>query len=445
MLAVPIVRIQTQEKYRMRKHICLLVLCLMLTSCSLSTSQRETPTSSISLVSTPNTSIIATPHIPTTPPASPTPTLPLTPVPTSEPTVTPIIFASVKVAEKTRGIDTNNRHNVEMISHVETVGSAMDVEVAGNYAYVADGEVGLQVVDISAINELARQTTRLPKQSWRKLPGLAMTFNPHYVDSVHNRPYLGKGMRAYRLTVKDNLVYNAAWLAWQIVDVSDPLAPEEVYFQHARDYAFDIAAAGNYAYIANGTNGVRIIDVSDPTAPVEVSAYIPKDRYVRALTVMGNYLYVVGSGEGLYVVDISDPLNPIEVSTYTIPLLAWNVKVVGKQAFVVWNLWEAAGGPTPECPSGVSIIDVSTPETPIEVGNYCDPGEAMDVAIADNYMYVVGSRGSLRVLDIASLMTPVEVGFYDIPGDARSVTVTSDYIYVADVGGGLFILRFTPD
>jgi hypothetical protein len=435
------------EVHYMRHLISVLILCSMLTACSSSTFQPETPMSGISSLSTPNTSIIATPQIPTIPPASPTPTLTptRTPVPTPKPTVTPFFFAPVKVAEKTEGIDTNDRHNVEMISHVETVGIATDVAVVGDYAYVADEEVGLQVVDISAINKLAGQTTRLPKQSGRKLPGLAMAFKPHYVSSVHNRPYPGKRVWAYRLTVKDNLVYNAAWKAWQIVDVSDPLAPEEIHSQSGPDYVFDIAVTGDYAYIA-GNEGVRIMDVSSPTAPVEVNAYIPEDRYVCGLTVEGNYLYATGSSAGLYVVDVSDPLSPIEVSTYTVPLLAWNVKIVGNQAFVVWNLWEALSGPTPECPSGISIIDVSTPETPIEVGNYCcDPGEALDVAVADNYMYVVGSRGLLRVLDISNPMMPVEVGFYDMPGDAWSVIVVGDYIYVADAGGGLFILRFTPD
>jgi hypothetical protein len=336
-----------------------------------------------------------------------------------------------------------------MISHVETVGFAMDVAVAGNYAYVADEEVGLQVVDISVINELAGQTIYLSEQSWRKFPGLAMIYDPYYVSSVHNRPYLGKGMQAYRLTVKDDLAYIAAWGAWQIVDVSDPLAPEGISFQYTEGgtYAFDIAAAGDYAYIANGRNGVRIIDVSNPAAPVEVSAYIPEDRYVRGLTVVGNYLYVAGSGEGLYVVDVSDPLNPIEVSTYAVPLFAWDVEVVGNLAFAVWNLREADGGPSRECESGISIVDVSTPETPVELGSHCDPNRdgVSDVAVADNYIYVAAGIRGLRVLDISNPSLPTEVGFYDTPYDAYSVTTAGDYIYVADVDGGLFILRFTPD
>jgi hypothetical protein len=336
-----------------------------------------------------------------------------------------------------------------MISHVETVGFAMDVAVAGNYAYVADDEVGLQVVDVSAINEVSRRPTHVAKQPERKLPGLAVAYNPHHISSVHDQPHLGKTIQAYRLTVKDDLAYIAAWGAWQIVDVLDPPVPKGMSLQYTEGgtYAFDIAAAGDYAYIANGRNGVRIIDVSNPAAPVEVSAYVLEDGYVRGLTVVGNYLYVAGSGEGLYVVDASGSLNPIEISTYAVPLFAWDVEVAGNLAFVVWNLREADGGPSRECKSGISIIDVSTPETSVELGSHCDPNRdgVSDVAVADNYIYVAAGIRGLRVLDISNPALPTEVGFYDTPYDAYSVTTAGDYIYVADVDGGLFILRFAPN
>lgn len=431
----------------MRHLIYLLILCLMLTACSLSTSQRETPTSGISLLSTPNTSIIATPQVPTTPHASPTPTLTPTPVPTSKPTVTPTSFASVKVAEETNGIDTNDRHNVEMISHVETVGSAMDVAVAGNYAYVADAEAGLQVVDISVISDLTRHLSPIHHQSRGKLPGLTKLCNSWYFYGTLNRPCYGPERQAYRVVIQDGLAYIAALESWRIVDVSVPLTPKELSRRYeGDDYFWDIVASGNYAYIAAGFDGVQVMDVSNPTAPVAVSTYRPKDEYIQGVTIGGNYLYAAGSGPGLYVLDVVDPLHPIEVSTYTIPSLAWDIEIAGDQAFVVWNLRHTAGGPPRECGSGVTIIDISTPETPVEVGRYCDPSRegASDVAVANNYMYVAAGDRGVRVLDISDPTVPTEVGFYDTPGDARSVAVAGNYVYVAD-GEGVFILRFMPE
>lgn len=353
------------------------------------------------------------------------------------------------MAGETDDIDTNDRHNVELISYVETVGSATDVAVAGDYAYVADGDVGLQVVDISIINELAGQTIHLPKQSRRKPPGLVMVYDVHHMSSVHHGHALGGRVPAYRLTVKDDLVYFVGWGALQIVDISDQLAPERVDPQSIEvgDYA-DLAVERNHAYLANGTDGVRIIDVSNPAAPVEVSAYKPEERYIRGLTVAGKYLYAAGSSESLRIVDVSDPLNPVEVSTYTVPLFAWDVEVRGDRAFVVWNLRGTGGGPSRECESGVSIVDVSTPETPVGVGQYCDPSRrgASDVAVVEHYMYVAAGEHGLRVLDISDPTAPREVGFYDTPGDVFSVTVDGDYIYVTDAyEGGLFILRFAPD
>jgi DNA-binding beta-propeller fold protein YncE len=65
--------------------------------------------------------------------------------------------------------------------------------------------------------------------------------------------------------------------------------------------AQDVAAAGNYAYVADGNRGLRVIDVADPTHPAEVGYYIPPNlnHWANGVAVVGNFVYVAEDKAGL--------------------------------------------------------------------------------------------------------------------------------------------------
>jgi hypothetical protein len=46
-------------------------------------------------------------------------------------------------------IDISNPSNPVFKGNYDTSGSAWDVQIVGNYAYVTDGDSGLQIIDIS--------------------------------------------------------------------------------------------------------------------------------------------------------------------------------------------------------------------------------------------------------------------------------------------------------
>ncbi len=57
------------------------------------------------------------------------------------------------VTGEQRGLYITNRNNGNIISEVNTPGTAIDVKVHDNYAYVADKEYGISVIDISDITQ----------------------------------------------------------------------------------------------------------------------------------------------------------------------------------------------------------------------------------------------------------------------------------------------------
>ena len=86
-----------------------------------------------------------------------------------------------------------------------------------------------------------------------------------------------------------------------------------------------------------------------------------------------------------------------------------------------------------------TVIDISDPAFPAQVGSWDTPGIAFGVAAAGAYAYVADAEEGLRVIDISDPAAPVEVGFWDTPGEAQGVAVAGGYVYLADCGWGLVI------
>src|SRR5262245_56888488 len=79
------------------------------------------------------------------------------------------------------------------------------------------------------------------------------------------------------------------------------------------EIAYDIEVSGNYAYLAKGTNGLRIYDISDPRKPFRVG-YVNDGGTAYGITISGNYAYLSSHTNGVLIYDISSPSNPVRVA-----------------------------------------------------------------------------------------------------------------------------------
>src|SRR4030042_413570 len=159
--------------------------------------------------------------------------------------------------------------------------------------------------------------------------------------------------------------------------ILDDESPVGVGLAHALEYPLKVYISGKYAYVASiDDSGLSIIDISDPTNPVEVG-YIQDDsqlggtatalNHPEGVFVSGKYAYISSwIDDSLSVIDVSNPSYPTEVGYIlddsqggTAIALdgACEVYVVGKYAYV-----------TGFYDHGLSIINVSDPTNPIEVG-----------------------------------------------------------------------------
>jgi len=193
---------------------------------------------------------------------------------------------------------------------------------------------------------------------------------------------------------------------------------------------YDVAIAGDYAFVASGLNGLQVVNIANPGAPtVEVGADTPGEAYAIALS--GNYAYVADRpwyqvGPSLQIVNVSDPENPSVVGDgLAMPGDPRDVVVYGDYAFVVINT------PSPS----VQVVDVTVKTDP-EVVAVVELSAPWGAAVSDDgvYLYVADNLQGLRVIDVSNRLSPQIVATADTPGYAHGVALSGSYAYGNDVG-----------
>lgn len=196
-------------------------------------------------------------------------------------------------------IDVSDPANPVGVGSYYAPGTAFDVAVSGNYAYVAKynpstpNNGGLEVIDVSDPT------------------------NPRLVGGCD----IGTGP-AYDVALLGNYAYVAAWYAGlRVFDVSDPTNCMHVGGCETTGPAYSVAVSGSYAYVATYNphvpdGGLEVIDVSNPTNCVPVGAWLTTRGYASGVAVSGRSAWLADVFAGLQAIDVSDPTNCVQVGSY---------------------------------------------------------------------------------------------------------------------------------
>jgi len=94
-----------------------------------------------------------------------------------------------------------------------------------------------------------------------------------------------------------------------IVDVTTVPALRRSY--DTAGYAKGVAVSGDYAYVANGSNGLVIVDVSSKSAPALAGSYDTVGS-AQGVAVSGDYAYVADGVNGLVILRMDAVLTPLK-------------------------------------------------------------------------------------------------------------------------------------
>jgi len=209
-----------------------------------------------------------------------------------------------------------------------------------------------------------------------------------------------------------------------VVDVSaDP--PSIVGSYDAEGDTQDLAAAGGYAYLAYGYEGVHIVDVREPTNPHLVGLCGVSNScstgHLTRLAVQDDILlasFDSGFG-GLTVISVANPMRPAKLSVlhpfgFVHGLTALHGNLYGGgTALRVLNVSESG-----------ALSEIAS--VPLYEGYVSDGG----ISAGMGYVYVVTHPGGLYVVSIADPADPRIAGSLPLAGSTR-VARAGDYLFVA--------------
>jgi hypothetical protein len=277
------------------------------------------------------------------------------------------------------------------------------VVVSGQYAYLADGGRGLQVLDIGD----ARRPTAVGGYRGSSPQSVAMAGS--------------------------HVIFLAPFRA---LDVANPNRPEVLGTVEDNECS-NIALAGDVAYLT-GNSTLRAVDVSDPAAP-KVLAVIPLGGAGNGLVASRLNAFVGCNANGLNILDVHMPTEPRRGGIYYPDTPVRDVAVHGNSAYLTVS--EDSGQETIDV-AGLEVIDIADLQRPVRTSKITLPVVAHVSLMAGSYACVTGD--GLRVIDLGDPAQPVCVGQHQLGTSTFGLQVVGNLAYVAAGEYGLAIYRLTP-
>lgn len=306
----------------------------------------------------------------------------------------------------------------KQIGEYRSVGLVGDVAVSKDYAYVADGYGNLNIVEVHNPAGL----TRLSSLSDLGLP----------VD---------------RIAVANGYAFLGIWdSGLTVVDVRNARRPNLVAQLELGGGNMRLAATGEYVYLVSDLTvfddtsrpQLRVLDVKSPTQPRIIGSLMLTGSGYSKIMIEDGYAYI-GSQGRLEVVNVTDPTTLRKVGEFAVSPVEseywWSMTVGGQYAYFIRR------AKVEPYPVEFLVIDLTDPSLPKQSTILPLSRGGNDVTMAGNYAYVLGTDG-VSVIDVSNPTQPREVGVFEFGGS--KIVADGDYLYVAGGDSGLLILRAIP-
>lgn len=216
-----------------------------------------------------------------------------------------------------------------------------------------------------------------------------------------------------------------------ILNIADPKNPVLAGSFDTAGTANDVAVSNGYAYVADGSDGLVVINVSNPAAPALSGSY-SKAGVAEGVSVQSNCVYLVSGTNGLVVFDISNPaLLQYKGKTYNELRSMHDVFIQQNSAYVA--MYEDLKRFNVSNPVPASILADAAASGGLTLWNVTGiHGDGSVIAAAAGVNGIRLMNTNLAVL-----------GSYNTDGTASGVFVSGNYVYVADGTNGLVVLDIT--
>jgi hypothetical protein len=315
----------------------------------------------------------------------------------------------------------------------------LQVQLRGEYAYVAAGEGGLRVYDVAQIDQkgfseriVTAPVSRFGQKFWVKTK---------YATAVAAPTTLAVDPARWRMKSDGTMIdpESAARLVGderkQLVNEEQSIHPLFAYLYVVDKYEGLILV--NAATLLDGDPLNNYLKRALDPAQYPKGAFNPDGALDEAnnITIAGNYAYIT-TATALVVVSIDQPLQPRIVRRIALK----NPKSIAIQfryGFVVDD-------------EGFKVVDVTEPEHAKLIPASVPLRDAHDVYVARTYAYVANGKEGIAIIDVETPDQPRLDQTFNADGQLNDVhqvkiamTNASLFAYVADGRNGLRILQLT--
>lgn len=306
----------------------------------------------------------------------------------------------------------------------DTPGEANSIFIDGDYVYIADGNNGLQIIDIK------------DKE------------NPKIIGNFDTDGFLND------VFVKDDYAYLADTQSFTIIDINDKSNPKlitsyDLFKEGTTSYLKRLSEGdkllinypnvnsvfidGEYAYLTDNI-GLKIFNITDKSKPILVGSidtfYNSKKVYVN-----NNFAYVIDDIDGLQIIDISDKKNPFKIGMCDTPGSAEDICIKDKYAYIADGL------------NGLFVVDlefkdffpIGTTITHDNIGN-------LNTVFKDNNYVYICNNNNFTILEIHMnenifLSDYTIINNFATNGKTNDLFIKENYAYLANTSKGLEIIK----
>lgn len=323
-----------------------------------------------------------------------------------------------------------------LLGSYPTSREARNVFVLNGIAYLANGEDGMRILDVSNPSNPS-EVGHYPLE------------NTQNIIVVDNIAYvIEQGQLKDNIAQKDRLV---------ILDVQSPDNPQylgeyepESGFSHQ---SLSSMAVHDQTVYLTSSDQLIAVDVSVPSQPVVIGEFSFSSNISSPGVVVADGIAFLHANR-LHVVDFSDPAEPVEIGGFD---SGWGSSLAIQDQIAYIATWS----------SGMIILDISNPARPIKLGQYLElvgnydllpPGAAsrqtiLDVSVSGDIAYLTYNFGEdhstwtqvlesgVIAVDISDPANPKKIAVYADFDQVSAVTATGDLVFITDSSRGLFVLR----
>jgi len=185
--------------------------------------------------------------------------------------------------------------------------------------------------------------------------------------------------------------------------------------------AVAVDVAGNFAYVAAGTDGLVVVDVTDRTNP-RTRGTLGAIGNAQAVRASGQTVFIADANGFLRVAQAQNPDAPALISSLAIPGAPASLAVHGNMAAIAIQS------------GGVSLVNVADPANPRLIASFSTPGSALGVDFDPHSGLAAIAMGTsgLQLADISNPASPKLRGVL-AGGDVRRVLLRLPAALLADV------------